>query len=260
MLEAILGVPASGLYSGHTNRLSWAPLPNPFLNELLTRMVEGALGQRFSSAAQVLEAINTGMMPAFAPAEGPGGFAPQPQNGFGQQPQAQPGYGQAPNGYGQQAPQNGWNQPQQGYGQPQQGYGQAPNGYPPQQAPNGYPQQQAPNGYPQHTGPNGYQQQPMPQQANGFAQQPGQPQAPAQGFGGNAQAQQQKAPLLDTKLTSSASVDAVQSAPVAPPPPPAPKAPAPPRPIPTNLAENIEDVSTEEGLEALMALYEAQNS
>lgn len=248
MLEAILGVPAAGLYSGHTNRLSWAPLPNPFLNELLTRMVEGALGQRFSSAAQVLEAINTGMMPAFAPVEGAGGFAQPPQNG----------YGQAPNGYGQQPPQNGWNQPQQGYGQPQQGYGQ-PNGYPQQQAPNGYPQQPGPNGYPQHTGPNGYQQQP----ANGFGQPPGQPQAPAQGFGGNVQPQaQQKAPLLDTKLTSSASVDAVnrESAPVAPPKPPAPKPPAPARAVPTNLAENIEDVSTEEGLEALMALYEAQNS
>lgn len=55
-----------------------------------------------------------------------------PQQGYGQQPPAQPGYGQAPQqpqqGYGQTplAPQYG-QQPQQGYGQaPQQGYGQQP--------------------------------------------------------------------------------------------------------------------------------------
>lgn len=45
------------------------------------------------------------------------------------------------------------------------------------------------------------------------------------------------------------------------PPPPQPPAPPPPRPKePPKIVENIEDISTEEGLEALMALYENQNS
>ncbi|MFN3431490.1 MAG: serine/threonine protein kinase [Candidatus Sericytochromatia bacterium] len=246
MLEAVLGVPASGLYNGDTNRLAWTPLPHAFLNELLTRMVEGPLNQRFSSAGQVLEALNTGMIPPFAPA--PGGFAQPQPNGFGQ-PQAPQGYGQ-PQQPGFNQPQPGFNQPQpgfgqpngygqpapQGYGQPQQGYGQPPNGFQPPQPGYGQPPQQ------QH--PQQPQQAPRP----GFgAPMPGQPQA------------QVAAPAMDTKLTQSAAQDAVvreaaaQAA--------APKnEPRPARPVPTNLAQNIEDVSTEEGLEALMALYEAQNS
>lgn len=245
VLEAVLGVPASGLYNGDTNRLSWTPLPHPFLNELLTRMVEGPLNQRFGSAAQVLEALNSGMLPPFAPAQG--GFAQPQPNGFGA-PQPPQGYGQPQPGFNQ--PQNGFNQPQPSYGQPQ------PNGYG-QQPPQGYGQPQPGYGQP----PNGFQQQPPP----GYGQPPQQQapqQAPRPGFGAPmpGQPQVQAPPVgMDTKLTQSAAQDAAvrEAATQAS----APKAePKPARPVPTNLAENIEDVSTEEGLEALMALYEAQNS
>jgi eukaryotic-like serine/threonine-protein kinase len=238
MLEAILGVPATGLYSSDTNRLAWTPLPHPFLNEVFTRLVEGPLNQRFSSAGQVLEALNTGMLPQFATPMGGApapGFAGQPQPGFGQQPgMPQPGYGQQP-GYPQAQPAYG----QPGFAQPQPGYGQQPAFGQPAQQGFGQPAQQ------------------------GFGQPPPQPQPQARpGFGAPVQAppQQAQAPqVLDTKLTQSAAMDAAAreaaSQAVAP-----PKPPAPPRQVPTKLAENIEDVSTEEGLEALMALYEAQNS
>jgi hypothetical protein len=71
--------------------------------------------------------------------------------------------------------------------------------------------------------------------------------------------QQVQPATLDTKLTNSAAADAAQreAQTVASAPKPEPKAA---RALPTKLAENIEDVSTEEGLDALMALYEAQNS
>ena len=66
---------------------------------------------------------------------------------------------------------------------------------------------------------------------------------------------------MDVKLTATAAAEAAAREAATPPPKPEPpKAPPPPRQVPTKLAENIEDVSTEEGLEALMALYEAQNS
>lgn len=253
MLEAILGVPAAGLFNGNSNRLQWPPLPHPFLNEVLSRMVEGALTQRFSSASQVLDALNSGQLPAFMPAEGAFG-APAPQPGFNQgypqQPQPgfpQPGYPQPQPGYGQQ--------PAPGYGQPPMpGYGQpAPNGFG-QPAPNGFHQQQ-PNGFPQQP-----QQQPQPQP------QPQQPQQPPRpGFGGPIQPQQpqvQAAPvaakLTSTALSEAAAREAAEAA--KPPAKPEPLPSAPARAVPTKLAQNIEDVSTEEGLDALMALYEAQNS
>jgi hypothetical protein len=72
----------------------------------------------------------------------------------------------------------------------------------------------------------------------------------------HAQAQHQ---AMNTTLTQSAAQDAAarEAQTVASAPPPEPRAA---RALPTNLAQNIEDVSTEEGLEALKALYEAQTS
>ncbi len=168
----------------------------------------------FGVAAPML----AGRTPAPAPAgQQPGrpgtpsqqGFAPPPQQGFGQQPPQQgypppggPAPGQQPGGFGQQPPQqaNPYGQPQQpapgGYGQPPQQ--QNPYGQPQQPAPGGYgqpPQQANPYGQPQQPAPGGYGQPPQqanpyaqPQQPGGFGQPPqqanpyGQPQQPG-GFG-----------------------------------------------------------------------------
>jgi serine/threonine protein kinase len=65
------------------------------------------------------------------------------------------------------------------------------------------------------------------------------------------------------KMTSTAMEKAAEPAPAPPPPPSPPPPPPAPPPVPKEppkIVENIDDVSTEEGLDALMALYEAQNS
>lgn len=127
---------------------------------------------------------------------------------------------------GAQPPQPGFQQPAPGFPPAQPGFQQPAPGYPPQPAqawgqPAATPQVQQPSAQPQ-----GWPQQP-PQ----VSQAPPQLTRPAQ-------------------------------PPPAPPPPPEPEpAPEPPRrEVPTEIPTSIEDVSTEEGLEALMALYEAQNS
>jgi hypothetical protein len=118
----------------------------------------------------------------------PYGQQQQPQQGYGQDPYAQPQqqdpYGQQQGGYGQQDPYGQQSQPQQGYGQDpygqqpqQQGYGQQdPYGQQPQQ---GYGQD--PYGQPQ-------QQDPYGQQPGGYGQDPyGQPSQPQDPYGQPAQ-------------------------------------------------------------------------
>lgn len=77
---------------------------------------------------------------------------------------------------------------------------------------------------------------------------PQQPQQAAQA-GGN-----------DRKLTAAAQAEVMRMAPPAPPPPPPPPPAPPPRREVKAIPTNLDEVSTEEGLDALMALYESQNS
>jgi serine/threonine protein kinase len=166
IVEAVTGTPAARLFDPNTNRLAWTPIAHPLLQEVLVRLTEGAVTQRFESAAQVLKALAEGTLPA---------MVTQPSNPYGTQ--------QAP-----VAP-------------------VAPPPPPPPVAP------------------------------------PPVPTAP--------------------RLTSTALQEAAASPPPPPPAAPPPPPPPPPPPVrrePVKPIENIDDVSTEEGLDALMALYEAQNS
>lgn len=252
IVEAVTGTPAANLYDAGTGRHTWPPLPHPVLQETLARMVEPSLAMRFSSASQVLQALAGGApMPPFGAQQG--GFPPQPQPGFPQQqagyPPQQPGYPAPQPGYPPQQPQ-GYPPQQAGYPPQQPGYPPQPNGFAPQQ-PQGYPGQPAPQGYPPQPG--------YPPQQPGFPPQPGygQPEPQQPPAAPPQQPVQPPAPTYQApKLTN---------APAEPPPPPPkppepPKAEPPPRRDPPKIVDNIEDVSTEEGLDALMALYEAQNS
>ena len=128
-------------------------------------------------------------------------LARRPMPEYGQQPPAQPGYGQqqAPQGqqpdYGQQAAQQGYGQqPPQGQ---QPGYGQQPPaqpGYGQQQAPQqGYGQQsQAPQGYGQQAS-QGYGQQPAVGSPAAYGSAASNPSAASAGQAGGAFGQQQAA-------------------------------------------------------------------
>jgi hypothetical protein len=168
MLEATTGVPAARLHNAFSNKITWEPIPHPGLNELLARMVEGSLGDRFGSAAHALQGLHAVMT---------GG----------------PILAASPSGTASAAP---------------------PQTTSPLLAPSPSPQPAA---------------QPLVQPVTPSPAQVGQPQPPAQ--------------------------------PQAPSPqPPAPTS-APPQPqAPPKIVESIEDISTEEGLEALMALYENLNT
>lgn len=265
LLEAATGVAPAGLFSAADNRFQWPPLPHQLLNDVLARLLEGPLNNRFANVTQVLQTLQGGAMQGFGQPPGFGQPAmPQQQAypqqaGFGQPAmpqQPQPGFGQAP------MPQQPGYAQQPGFGQPaaQPGYGQPPMpqqpGYPPQQ---GYQQPAPQPGYGQPAAPQpGY----PPQQ--GYGQQPGyapQPGYPPQAAPQPPQPQQPPVPPAyeAPKLTAAAAADAVRNT---PPPAQAPRdqTPRPKLEVKQLGAEKFEDVSTEEGLEALMALYEAQNS
>lgn len=106
------------------------PLPWLLLGlALLGLAVTPLIKQTLANAAQQPQ---TGGYPQQGYGQAPQGYGRPPQQGYGQQPYAQPGqqsagesgYGPAPQGYGQQA-----------YGQPQQGYGQQAYGQPGSQPP-----------------------------------------------------------------------------------------------------------------------------
>ena len=258
ILEALTGIPAARLHNAYANRVAWEALPHPGLNDLLMRLVDGSLSTRYGTAAQVMQGLQAAMTGQPVP-----GAAPPAPAGFGQPGGFGPpaGFG-APAGFGQPAqpmpPQP--MQPQQaqgGWGAPQQAPGMAQQ--PAWGAPQGMPQQ------PMQAPPQPMQAPPQPMQAPPQPMQP--PQQPPQ-----APLQPPRPAYEPPKLTASAQSELAArggpptpAAPPATPPAPAPAAPPPapappPRKDPPKIVDNIDDVSTEEGLDALMALYEAQNS